>query len=209
MGKKQMFSDELREVLRSKKPNIEVGSKKELQRLVDGEPVNIDPIKEEPKVKMRLYGLIYKSGINIYFDTEKELIDYIKEYGCLESLPTILEYLGNYLGRNDVIRKTIIDSKSKFYTRIDNNNYAIYNHKRSFYKGEHVWEYNHGNINDLYNEFIKRGITIKENNINNVKVIKKINETYEEIDRRALNLGLNLFIETNQKHNEKVLSLKR
>lgn len=194
----KMFFDELREVLNNQKPIIEVGCSKEVQRLVDGEPAYVNPLNELSEPIMRLYGLLFKSGSIIYFDTKDELIDYIKTNGIYSSLVCLIDYLGEVAGRCDVIKRTTIDGTSILYTNINKNSYGVYNPNRSFYKGEYVWEYNRGNIEEMYNEFKKRGIIIKENDSSNIKVVKKLSETYQEIDRRAYEIGVHLFKKINE-----------
>lgn len=194
----KMFFDELKEVLNNQKPIIEVGCSKEVQRLVDGEPVNINPLTELPEPIMRLYGLLFKTGNIIYFDTKEELIDYIKTYGSYFSVVCLIDYLGEVAGRCDVIKKTTIDGTSILYTNVNKNSYGVYNPNRSFYKGEYVWEYNRGNIEEMYSSFKKRGIIIKENDSSNINVIKKLSETYYEIDQRAYEVGVHLFKKINE-----------
>jgi len=201
----EMFFDELREVLKNQKPIIGVGCSKDVQRLVDGDPVNVNPLKEIPLPIIRLYGLSFKSGNIIYFDTKGELIDYIKTNCLYSSIVCLIDYLGEVAGRCDVIRRTAIDGTSNLYTNVNENGYGVYNSNRSFYKGEYVWEYNRGNLEEMYTEFKKRGITIKENDSSNMNVVKKINETYHEIDRRAYEVGVHLFNRINQKKNSNVL----
>ena len=83
----------------------------------------------------------------------------------------VIDYLGNVAGRSDVIRKTYKSGKSKLYAACDEDGYAIYNFERSTYRGEFVWEYNHGSIREMYSAFRDRGISFE-------------NDIYDEIDKR-------------------------
>jgi len=49
-------------------------------------------------------------------------------------------------------------------TVCDRDGYGIYNEERSIYHGEFVWEYNNGDIKNMYSAFRDRGIVF-ENDI--------------------------------------------
>lgn len=132
-----------------------------LKRMIDGEPKNVNPLKEIPEPQMRLFGFsgVFKSA---FFDTEDELLEYVKSNNTTLGDVCIIEYLGNVAGRSDVIRKNNRNGKKVFYTAVDEDGYGIYNHERSVYKGEFVWEYSHGSISEMYSAFRDRGITFED-----------------------------------------------
>ena len=166
----KIFSDELVELVENSKD--EAGDL--LKKFVDGEPKNINPLTEIPEPKMRLYGFsgAFKS---VFFDTEAELIEYIKTSDTTFGNVCVIEYLGYVAGRNDVIRVTYKDAESKLYTSVNEDGYGIYNDERSIYKGEYVWEYSYGSIREMYSAFRNRGIVFQD-------------DTYAKIDERKRKL---------------------
>ena len=164
----KIFSDELIETLDNKNETSTAG--KILKKMCDGEPKNVNPLTEIPEPQMRLYG--FSGAFNSeYFDTEKELIEWIKNHNTNFGDICVIDYLGKVAGRSDVIRKTYKSGKSKLYTACDEDGYGIYNFERSTYCGEFVWEYNHGNIREMYSAFRNRGISFED-------------DIYDEIDKR-------------------------
>lgn len=147
------------------KESLEKGARA-LERFIDGEPKNINPLTEIQKPEMTLYG-IYGS----YFDTPEEL----KNHCIIKGIPLddahVLEYIRIFAGRNDVIKKTNKDGKTMFYTAVDEDGYGIYNNERSIYRGEFIWEYNYGQIREFYNPFRERGIVFE-------------NDIYVKVDER-------------------------
>lgn len=144
----KIFSDELIETLETK---------------------NVNPLTKIPKPQMRLYGF---SGVfSAYFDTEEELIEWVKTHNTKFGDICIIDYLGDVAGCSDVIRKTYKSGKSKLYVACNEDGYGTYNFERSTYRGEFVWEYSHGSLREMYSAFRDRGISFK-------------NDVYGEIDKR-------------------------
>lgn len=129
-----------------------------LKRMLDGEPVNINPLTEIPEPEMKLYFI----GNN-YFLTMEELLQYCRINRLSTNDLGILEYYRNFAGRSDVIKKTS-STILNFYTAVDRDGYGLYNYERSIYRGEFTWEYNHGRIEEMYKPFRDRGIVF-ENDI--------------------------------------------
>ena len=164
----KMFSDELIETLDTKRKDNSTGEI--LKRLFDGEPKNVNLLTEIPEPQMRLYG--FSGAFNsAYFDTEEELIEWVKNHNTQFGDICVIDYLGNVAGRSDVIRKTYKSGKSNLYAACDEDGYGIYNFERSTYRGEFVWEYNHGSLREMYSAFRDRGISFE-------------NDIYDEIDKR-------------------------
>ena len=168
----KMFSDELIDVVESKKEENEVG--KIIKRMCDGEPKNINPLTEIPNPQMRLYGFsgAFKSA---FFDTEAELLEYVKTHNTQFGSTCVMDYLGKVAGCSDVIRLTYKSGKQVLYTSVNEDGYGIYNNERSIYKGEFVWEYNHGSIREMYSAFRDRGIVFEDD------TYAKIDEYYKKI----------------------------
>lgn len=144
-----------------------------IKKLIDGEPHNINPLKEIPDPFMRLYGTYGN-----YFDTFEEAINYCKKNNISTDKIHILDYLGNVAERNDVIRKTYMNGNFILYTAVDEDGYGIYNYERSIYNGKFIWEYVHGNIKEMYIPFRDRGIIFKND----------IYDKIEETDKRILKM---------------------
>ena len=141
-----------------------------LKRFCDGKPKNVNPLTEIPEPQMRLYG--FSGAFNsAYFDTKEELIEWIKNHNTDFGVVCIIDYLGKVAGRSDVIRETYKSGKSHLYAACDEDGYGIYNFERSTYRGEFVWEYNHGSLREMYSAFRDRGISFE-------------NDIYAEIDKR-------------------------
>lgn len=128
-----------------------------LKRMTDGEPVNVDPLTEIPEAEMTIY------GINAaYFDTKEELETYCQDNGLSMDIARTLEYFRSLAGAKDVIRLTYRTGKPFMYTAVDEDGYGIYNHERSVYRGEFVWEYSHGNLRGMHKAFRDRGIIFED-----------------------------------------------
>lgn len=118
----------------------------------DGEPINKNPLSEIPEPDMRLYSI----G-NDYFESIDELLEYCRKNHKTSEGLTVLDYYKNLAGGSDVIRKQN-NKTSIMYTAVDEDGYGLYNNKRSIQKGKFIWEYNYGNIRNLYKPFKERGI---------------------------------------------------
>ena len=155
-----------------------------MKRMCDGEPVNKNQLTEIPAPQMVLYGFSgpFKSA---YFDTKEELKEYIKTHDTSFSGTCVIEYLGNVAGRSDVIRTISKNRKPMLLTVCDRDGYGIYNEERSIYRGEFVWEYNNGDIKDMYSAFRDRGIVFEDD----------IYGEFAEQDKKLLQMcrGKNLF----------------
>ena len=135
-------------------------------KIVDGEPVNKNPLSEIPEPDMRLYSIS-----NNYFESINELKKYCRKNHKTSKGLTVLDYYKNLAGSSDVIRKQN-NKTSIMYTAVDEDGYGIYNNTRSVYRGEFIWEYNYGSIRDLYKPFKERGIDF-------------VNDVYGKIDERV------------------------
>lgn len=127
--------------------------------MFDGEPKNINPIKEMPEPELILYRVYGKT-----FDTMDELKKYCEDNNIETSKSSMLAYYRNFASRSDVIRSYKQDKIGTFYSVCDEDGYGIYNFDRIFYRGEFIWEYNYGYIEELYDIFRDKGI-IFENDI--------------------------------------------
>ena len=140
----------------------------------DGEPVNKNPLSEIPEPDMRLYSI----G-NDYFESIDELLEYCRKNHKTSEGLTVLDYYKNLAGGSDVIRKQN-NKTSIMYTAVDEDGYGLYNNKRSIQKGKFIWEYNYGNIRNLYKPFKEKGIDFV------IDVYGKIDERNQHILRYCI-----------------------
>lgn len=172
LNDKKMFSDELIGAVENQNNEDNIG--RLLNKLVDGEPKNVNPLTEMPSPKMRLYGFL--GGFKkVFFDTEDKLLEYVKTHNISYGSIGVMDYLGKVAGCSDVIRLTYKSGESVLYTSVDEDGYGKYNPERSIYRGEFIWEYQHGNIREMYSAFRDRGIVFE-------------NDTYAKIDEYHRNL---------------------
>lgn len=137
--------------------------------IIDGKPVNKNPLSEIPESDMRLYSI----G-NDYFESIDELLEYCRKNHKTSEGLTILDYYKNLAGRSDVIR--VQNNKTSImYSAVDEDGYGLYNNKRSIYKGKFIWEYNYGSIRNLYKPFKERRIDF-------------VIDVYGKIDEREQNI---------------------
>ena len=134
-------------------------------KMIDGEPVNTDPLLELPTPEMRLYFVD-----DNYFESIDELLMYCRINKISTKGLNIIDYFRSLAGRADVIRKSNSET-SMLYTAVDEDGYGLYNNKRSIYRGEFIWESNYGSIRELYKPFKERGINFD-------------NDVYGKIDER-------------------------
>ena len=117
--------------------------------------------KQEQK---RLYGY---SGFyhSIFFTTKEELDSYLAthqdEINSDFGTSCIIDYLGDFAGRNDVILETPLNGAKKvIMTAIDCDRYAIYNSDQSTREGKPIWNYEYGSatLKDMYKAFREQGV---------------------------------------------------
>lgn len=142
---------------------MSLGDYSNMKRMCDGKLINKNPLTKIPPSQMVLYGLseVFESA---YFYTKVELEEYVKTNDTSFGYTCVIEYLGSVVGRSDVIRLISKNCKPMLLTVCDGDGYGIYNEERSIYFGKFVWEYNNGDIKDLYSVFRDRGIVF-ENDI--------------------------------------------
>ena len=157
MQKSNLFSNQLHQFVEQKEKEAAEKQKDTLTRLVDGEPVNRDPLTEIPEPQMRLYGF---SGVfhSAFFDTEEELQLWISDHSIEFGSICVLDYLGDIAGREDVMRYTYMNGTERMIAPCDIDGYGIYNKKRSIYCGRFIWEYFYGDIQNEVQAFRDRGI---------------------------------------------------
>lgn len=116
-------------------------------------------MNNEPELQLRIFA-ITNILYNIYFDKEEKLNKYIKNNkGYGEKI--IIDYLGHMSGRADVIKITYSDNSVKYFSEENDLGYMVYNQEKSISSGQDVWEYEYGDLKDIYNELKKRGIKLE------------------------------------------------
>lgn len=195
----------------TKKPNHEVESKQKMQKLITEKIDNVCVIynelleqqellddkkhdREEKELAsmmkileqnvdvkdpiMSIYGIY-----NNYFDSKQELDDFCSKTNFPQKDTYRLDFIGNFAGRKDVVRTVASNGKMSYYAMIDEDGYAMYNHERSCYIGEFVWEYNYGDIRKLYNLFKQKGISLTND------VYGKIDDYHNRIYELVMNMS--------------------
>lgn len=111
----------------------------------------------------------------LVFDEKEELFRWFCE-NAGKPIPTVyrIKYIDNYLGVDDVFKITDLkDNKTRYYTALSEELYAMYDAIESKICGKNVWiseylsKYDNTSLKFrfkyIYKEFIKRGIKIKFN----------------------------------------------
>lgn len=163
IGQQKIFSEKLLKIYKNKKGENTTTVKRPYI-FNNRKPNSI------PKTQMELYGY-GNEEINILFDTEKELIEYIKNNDISTGEIYIVEFIGKIGKQSDVIKQ--INHKEDFVllTHTDTDGYSIY---KGTFQGEYIWDYTTGSLKDIYEAFRQRGI-ILENDIYhpNINIPKK------------------------------------
>lgn len=129
---------------------------------------------ERTQRKMRIYG---DNGIyGDFFDTKNELMEYIKDNGLESSNACFIDYIGSVAGHDDVIKVQNFNGNVKLYTVINEDGFATYNPDRSLRANNYVWEFDFGNITQVYEAFKNRGVEFKGNICpsDNKKLVKSL-----------------------------------
>ena len=132
-----------------------------LHQFCDGKPVNKDPLVDIPSPEVIIYCVR-----NQYFLNKKDLEMYCASNNIPLTNSYSIEYYKSFAGRSDVIK-----INGSYYTAVDEDGYGIYNHERSTRCGEHIWEFEYGNLRSEYQLLKDIGITLE-------------NDVYGEIDKR-------------------------
>jgi len=177
--KKNIELRELREIIRQKLELLDVGnvyhdysdkfkkSMSNLQQIAkilfetkEPTPVSVEDSNEKegykvtlPTPQMRLYGLL-DSPEKVILDTKEELIKYIKTYHPSQKDIYTIDFLGNALGKQDVIRVTSESGIENIYI-VYKEGIAIYNPRYN------LWEATIGDLKTLHKAFRDRGITFE------------------------------------------------
>lgn len=131
--------------------------------------------------QQRLYRVNCNLLVAELFDSEEKLLQYIEgnqsklENSICVSI-SILDFVGDFVGRQDVIR--VVSSTGEFYfcTTVDDEHYAVYNKKRG-QEGQPIWELEFGSMKDIYTAFRNKGIIFQND------VFAKSDSLYEQIMR--------------------------
>ncbi|MBQ7790256.1 MAG: hypothetical protein IJ399_03235 [Bacilli bacterium] len=160
--KKKVFSKEVLKLYKKQIPLLE----KLLMPLVRNLTItNLDGIynyNHLPESKMRLFCAVVDYKRN-FFDTEEELIDFIKNSDIRVDDIYILDYLDEVYNRDRVIKVTFMNGHEMLYSKVDEygwNGFAIHDPHKSFSSNKYIWNYYGTSIDDIYLAFIDRGLKI-------------------------------------------------
>lgn len=149
-------------------------------------------IFEKTIPEMKLYG-INENNNEKYFNSRAQLRKYCQRHKISMDDMFVLEYIRYFANRSDVIKKTSSNGLSIFYTVSNEYGYEVYNHEKSLKEKNYVWEFNYGEIEEMYNIFRNRGI-IFENDVygrieENHKLVLKTNlgKVLFDIEKKSSN----------------------
>ena len=125
-------------------------------------------INNESESKLRIYAII-NAFQNICFDKEEKMLKYMKYKKNYGGEKVIIDYLGNMFGRVDVIKVTYSDDSVKYFSLENDLGYVVYNQNKM------VWEYEYGELKDIYNEIKRLGIKLEND------VYGRIDELYASV----------------------------
>jgi len=143
-----------------------------------------NPLKDIPESKMRLYAFVELLKTT-YFDKKEKLDRHIKFNKKIAGEPVMIDYLGQMAGKTDVIRITYKDVFVSYVSLVDILGYAVYNERQSILEGKYIWEYEYGDLKDIYDAFKKRGIEL----VNDVygkhdELYSSVSDSFVDIARR-------------------------
>lgn len=107
---------------------------------------NMNPVKDIPKVQMRLYSIASK-----YFDTFDELELFCKENNLSLQDSSTVDYLSEFAGVSDVIYVSPKMGKADYYRIVNEDTYEVFDFWMSSLSKKFIWERKDGNIRYLYN----------------------------------------------------------
>lgn len=137
--------------------------------------------------KKTLYG--FKGLFNFesnFFESKEQLKNFIENNDTTFGDVCKIEFLGNILGRSDVIRRTLLNGNTKLYTITDEKGYAIYNYGNSLYFNNYIWNFEFGSLKDFYQALKDNGIEFEDDiyqkiDEKNKCLVKKCNKNFFKI----------------------------
>ena len=144
-----------------------------LMRLFEPTGNGIDPLKELPESTLTLY--CYDKNFNqTFFNTQAKLDLYASNHPGGRKI--IIDYLGKVAGKDNVIKETFENSKTRLLHYVSSENYEIYNSKRSAFKGTYMWDKYYGDVRSVKEALESNGINFDSDIIvyDNVIPFRKI-----------------------------------
>lgn len=167
---RKTFSDYLNKA-KEKCENADIYTRLQYLYYMREQSINNETIKSNDVI---LYQ--YKCGNStFYFHTEYELIEYLKKNSQSLRNIAIIDYIGEFENKDDVIR--IIDlTSTRLVVDKNINEHLEYSFHRSKYEKLPVWVTADGNIHELVLELKKIGQEFKQDAIDqeNLRLIKLI-----------------------------------
>lgn len=117
---------------------------------------------ELPESQMRLYAFLNRYD-SIPFNTESELAEYVRNNQEPFQNICVVDYLGDYAGRNNVIKITFLDGRSTLCAATkDEVGFGLYhdvlNVPKSKIAGEPIWDIDKWDLKTIYEAFREKGI---------------------------------------------------
>ena len=121
--------------------------------------------RERNNIKLFAFIGLHES---MYFDTKKKLEEYLNNNNVIQGNVCTIEYIEKIHDQEDVIKITDTNTVG-LYSIIDKDGYIKYNEEESAKYNKNIWEYNYGNIYEMYLELKKRGVKFKKDIYDNTK----------------------------------------
>lgn len=119
----------------------------------------------------KVYGL-YVSYYKAYFKSEEELLTWAKNSRDSYGNICEYEYIGDYKGKNDVLKMKRKTGEVTYYCPFDSEGYYVYNPYKSRELGKDIWEYKSGSLEDIYEAFRQMNVTFTNDIYGKTKNIK-------------------------------------
>lgn len=170
-----MFTKELEELVLKKNRGMEF-----VQSFIEDElkipnivlyyknPISKDVILDGVISKSRIYGFLKKYE-TIIFNSESELINYVKNSQETWQNVCIIDYIGNFANRENVVKITYLNGEYVLCTSTEleagfNLYHDVFALQETIDSGKAVWQKDHWGLDNIYEFFEKKGVIKEKNN---------------------------------------------
>jgi len=131
-------------------------------------PISKDIIFDNIKPECRIYCFLKKYE-PVIFENEEELIDYVKKTDEIWKNVCVIEYVGDFAGRENVIKITYLSGEYVLCTATkDEIHFGIFHDVFNYYETvnsiEPVWQTDHLGLKSIYNFYEEKGLINEKTN---------------------------------------------
>jgi len=114
-----------------------------------------------PDSKKKLYAFI--GGQSEFFDSRNELDEFLEKMDTGKWFGNVMEidYLGRMADREDVIRFINSSGEVRYCSVVDTDGYAVYQSEKSILEKKFIWNFEYGDLRNVYEAFQSRGILLE------------------------------------------------